>query len=162
MNGVTIQGFHPEKFSYIVPVTEKPKLTYTRGANTEVDITAQSQKHWQATVSYGEGDDARTNTYDVWYYYTNEQVPNADFSVWDACAVYTSAQKPVGWNTIADALGEHKIVFASFKPNDLFGRFCSVSSSSTSTSTKAHSSTRFSQNYWPHCRVGPTPITVTG
>lgn len=118
VNGATISGFNPEQFSYIVKVTEKPKLTYTRGANTEVDITVQTSKHWQATVTYGEGTNARTNIYDVWYYYQNEQVPNADFSQWEAAKVFTSAQKPSGWNTLTDVLGRHS-GFGWFDPDEI-------------------------------------------
>ena len=115
VNGTTIPGFQTEKFSYIVPVTEKPILRYTLNKGAEINITYQSTKHWQAEVTYGD----RTNTYDVWYYYTNEQVPNSNFTEWSNCAVYTSAKKPTGWYTIPDALGEHKIWPSSFKPNDL-------------------------------------------
>ena len=118
VNGTTITGFDPEQFSYIVKVTDKPKLTYTRGSNTEVDITVQSQKHWQATVTYGEGTNARTNTYNVWYYYKDEQVPNADFSQWEAAKTFTSAQKPSGWQTLTDAMGRHS-GFGWFDPDEI-------------------------------------------
>ncbi len=118
VNNVTIPGFTPEKFSYIVFVTEKPKLRYTLNKGAEINITYQSTKHWQAEVTYGEGASARTNTYDVWYYYTNEQVPNADFTEWTAATVYTSSQKPTGWNTVTDALGKHS-GFGSFTPDQI-------------------------------------------
>ena len=117
VNNVTISGFNPEKFSYIVPVTEKPKLRYTLNKGAEINIIYQSTKHWQAEVTYGD----RTNTYDVWYYYTNEQIPNADFNDWTACAKLTSAQKPTNWNTIADVLGKHS-GFGSFTPNTLVSK----------------------------------------
>lgn len=121
VNGTTIPGFQTEKFSYIVPVTEKPVLRYTLKKGAEINITYQSQKHWQAEVTYGEGAMARTNTYDVWYYYTNEQIPNADFNDWTACAKLTSAQKPTHWYTIADVLGKHS-GFGSFTPNSLVSK----------------------------------------
>ena len=118
VNGTTIPGFNPEKFSYIVEVTEKPILRYTLNKGAEINITYQSTKHWQAEVTYGEGTAARTNTYNVWYYYKNEQVPNMNFANWEACATLTSAKKPSGWNTLADVLGKHTGFF-SFTPSDL-------------------------------------------
>lgn len=117
VNGTTIPGFNPEKFSYIVPVTAKPVIRYTLNKGADINITYQSQKHWQAEVTYGD----RTNTYDVWYYYTNEQIPNADFNEWTTCAKLTSAPKPTHWNTIADVLGKHS-GFGSFTPNTLVSK----------------------------------------
>lgn len=121
VNGNTISGFRSEQFSYIVPVTSRPVLRYTLNKGAEINILAQTSKHWQAEVTYGEGDDARTNTYDVWYYYPNEKIPNADFTEWTNCAQLTSAQKPTGWNTIADVLGKHSGFF-SFTPNTLVSK----------------------------------------
>ena len=121
VNNVTISGFNPEKFSYIVKVTEKPKLRYTLSKGAEINIIAQSSKHWEAEVTYGEGTNARTNVYSVWYYYPNEQVPNAEFNDWTNCATYTSAQKPVNWYTIADILGTHS-GFGSFSPGTLVSK----------------------------------------
>lgn len=114
VNGTTISGFTPEQFSYIVPVTGKPTLKYAINKGAEINITYQSSKHWQAEVSYGD----RTNVYDVWYYYTNDVIPNGEFTEWTSCTTYTSAQKPKGWNTVADALGKHS-GFGSFTPNQL-------------------------------------------
>ena len=115
---VTIPGFTPEKFTYIVPVTGKPKLRYTLNKGAEINIIAQSSKHWAAEVTYGEGVSARTNTYHVWFYYPDEQVPNAEFKNWEAAATYTSSQKPSGWYTVTDVLGKHTGFF-SFTPDNL-------------------------------------------
>ena len=117
----TIPGFTPEKFSYIVPVTGKPKLKYSINKGAEINIVDQTSKHWSAEVTYGEGTNARTNTYHVWYYYKDEQIPNAEFKEWTNCATYTSAQKPTGWYTIADVLGKHSGFF-SFTPETLVSR----------------------------------------
>ena len=118
---VTIPGFNPEKFTYIVPVTGKPKLRYTLNKGAEIEILDQTSKHWAAQVSYGEGALARTNTYHIWYYYENDVVPNMDFDDWTACAKLTSAQKPTGWNTLADVLGKHS-GFGTFTPNTLVSK----------------------------------------
>ncbi len=121
VNGTTISGFNSEQFSYIVNVTSRPILRYTVSKGAEINIIAQTSKHWMAEVTYGEGADARTNTYNVWYYYPNEQIPNANFTEWTNCATLTSAQKPRGWNTIADVLGKHQ-GFGSFTPNTLVSK----------------------------------------
>ncbi len=98
VNGATIAGFNPEQFSYIVKVTEKPILRYTLKKGAEINILEQTSKHWKAEVTYGE----RTNTYDVWYYYQNDVVPNMDFQNWENARATTSARKPTGWNVLAD------------------------------------------------------------
>lgn len=118
VDGATIAGFNPEHFSYIVKVTDKPKLRYTLNKGAEINIIAQSSKHWAAEVTYGEGVSARTNTYHVWFYYPDEQVPNAEFKNWEAAATYTSSQKPSGWYTVTDVLGKHTGFF-SFTPDKL-------------------------------------------
>ena len=115
VNGTPIANFDPEQFSYIVPVTAKPVLRYTVNKGAEIDILEQTTKHWKANVTYGN----RTNTYEVWYYYTNDVVPNADFSTWVDMEVYKGDPKsgwadiyydnrehlkPQGWNTAGDAL----------------------------------------------------------
>ena len=115
INGTPIANFNSEQFSYIVPVTSKPVLRYTVNKGAEIDILEQTTKHWKANVTYGN----RTNTYEVWYYYTNDVVPNADFTTWVDMEVYKGDPKsgwadiyydnrehlkPQGWNTVGDAL----------------------------------------------------------
>lgn len=114
VNGTTIAGFTPERFTYIVNVNARPVLRYTLNKGADINIIEQSTKHWKAEVSYGD----RTNVYEVWYYYNEEQVPNAEFTNWSAASVYTSAQKPTGWKCVADALGKHS-GFGSFTPDVL-------------------------------------------
>ncbi len=114
VNDVTIPGFNPEQFSYIVPVSTKPILRYEVADGVRVNVLAQTSKHWEAEVTVGD----RTNRYNVWFYYTNEQVPNMDFTQWSQAAKYTSAQKPTGWNCPADAVDKHT-GFGTFTPDGL-------------------------------------------
>ena len=115
INGTPIEDFDPEKFSYIVNVTTKPVIRYTINKGADINIVEQTSKHWKAEVTYGK----RTNTYDVWYYYPNDVVPNSDFSEWVEMEVYKGDPKegwadiyydtrepikPKGWNTVGDAL----------------------------------------------------------
>ena len=105
VNGTTIAGFEREHFSYIVKVTDKPILRYTLNKGAEINIIEQTSKHWKAEVSYG----TRTNTYDVWYYYQNDIIPNANLDDWSAKTKYNNKSKPKGWNVIADADDEYSV-----------------------------------------------------
>lgn len=114
VNGVTIEGFDSNRFAYIVNVTTNPIVTPTPNQGAYVNPIIVTSKHWKAEVSK----DGYTNIYDIWYYYLNEQVPNADFTEWTNCATVTSVQKPTGWNTVADVLGKHT-GFGSYTPDKL-------------------------------------------
>ena len=117
VNGTTIEGFDANRFSYIVNISQNPIIQYTPAAGAMVNVTIQTNKHWQAQVTY----QGRTNTYDVWYFYQNDQVPNTEFTDWTNCDTYTSAVKPTGWNTIADVLGKHS-GFGTFNPDGLVSK----------------------------------------
>ena len=117
VNGTTIEGFDANRFSYIVNISQNPIIQYTPTTGAMVNVTIQTNKHWQAQVTY----QGRTNTYDVWYYYQNDQVPNTEFTDWTNCDTYTSAVKPTGWNTIADVLGKHS-GFGTFNPDGLVSK----------------------------------------
>ncbi len=114
VNGVTIEGFDKNRFTYIVNVDKSPIIRYTAAKGAQVNVLTQDSKHWQAEVTYQDW----TNIYDVWYYYTNDQVPNTEFTEWTNCATYTDAVKPTGWNTIADVLGTHSGFF-TFDPDEM-------------------------------------------
>lgn len=114
VNGTTIAGFDPEQFSYIVKVTDKPILRYTLNKGAEINILEQTSKHWKAEVTYGE----RTNTYDVWYYYQNDVVPNMDFAQWSNASTTTSAKKPTGWHVLADFAPAYSYLAFTFTPGD--------------------------------------------
>lgn len=115
VNGVSIDGFDPNRFTYIVNITKTPSINYA--VETGVTVNAmQTLKHWQAQVTCN----GYTNTYEIWFHYPNDKVPNTEFSDWSNCLVYTSAVKPTGWNTIADALGVHEVMFiGDFAPDGM-------------------------------------------
>ncbi len=114
VNDVTITGFDPEHFSYIVKVTNKPILRYTLNKGAEINILEQTSKHWKAEVTYG----TRTNTYEVWYYYQNDVVPNMDFAQWSNASTTTSAKKPTGWHVLADFAPAYNYLTFTFTPGD--------------------------------------------
>ncbi len=117
VNDVPVDGFDSNRFSYIVNVTNNPIIRYTATMGAMVNVTIQTNKHWQAEVTY----QGRTNRYDIWYYYVNDQVPNTEFTEWTNCLTYTSAVKPSGWYTIADVLGKHS-GFGSFNPDGMVSK----------------------------------------
>ena len=114
VDGITIEGFDKNRFSYIVNVSKSPIIRYTAAKGAQVNVITQDSKHWVAEVFAGD----RVNTYEIWYYYQNDQVPNTEFTEWTNCATYTDAVKPTGWNTIADALGTHSGFF-TFNPDGM-------------------------------------------
>ncbi len=99
INGTTIPGFNPERFSYIVPITSDPVVHYTVAAGASINVTQQSAKHWVAEVTSG----SRTNTYEMWYYYSADVIPNNEFTNWTT-AKYNNGPKPVSWQVVADAV----------------------------------------------------------
>ena len=116
INGTPLEGFDSNRFTYIAKVETNPIIRYQVKQGASINITEQTNKHWQAEVTY----EGRTNTYDVWYYYTNDQVPNTEFTEWTNCLTYTDAVKPTGWNTIADVLGTHEIfIIGKFNPDQM-------------------------------------------
>ena len=117
VNGTTIEGFDSNRFSYIANVKAAPVVAYTVAPGAQVNILMQTTKHWQAQVTYN----GRTNIYNVWYYYENDQVPNTEFTEWTKCETFTSADKPAGWYTVADVLGKHS-GFGSFNPDGMVNK----------------------------------------
>ena len=117
VNGTPIEAFDANRFSYIVNVTNAPVIAYTAAPGAQVNILMQTTKHWQAQVTYN----GRTNIYNVWYYYENDQVPNTEFTEWTKCETFTSADKPAGWYTVADVLGKHS-GFGSFNPDGMVNK----------------------------------------
>lgn len=111
INGTPLGGFNSEKFSYIVPMNEKPITRYTVNKGAEINILEQTSKHWQAEVTYGEGATARTNTYNLWFYYPEDVIPNNEFTDWTT-AKYNKGPKPTSWQVVADAV-DSKLTYKS-------------------------------------------------
>ncbi|MGN0187728.1 MAG: hypothetical protein ACI392_08320 [Paludibacteraceae bacterium] len=105
VNGQDIDNFAPDKYQYIVSVDnaagEQPTLNYTCDNTTASveDITTTTK---YAIIPVSGKDDNSTAVYTVYYFYTQDTIPNPNFEEWSAAATYTSANKPTGWTTIAD------------------------------------------------------------
>ena len=94
VNGTTIEGFDPNRFSYIVNITTNPTIQYTPNTGAYAQPLSQDYKHCQIKVTT----QGRSNIYKIWYYYKNDVLPNTEFTEWEN-AKYNGV-KPVGWNTL--------------------------------------------------------------
>lgn len=94
LNGAPLEGFDPYHYSYIVPVEDKHIIRYTVNKGADINILEQNEKHWQAEVTYND----IVTTYDLWFYYKNDVLPNPEFDQWENAAYH--GVKPVGWNTL--------------------------------------------------------------
>ena len=101
VNGKPLAGFDKNTFSYIVPINSTEvvsPIVVTIGYNEAiVTPTIVNNKHWQGIVSKN----GITNIYDLWFYYTQDVVPNTEFDSWTTAA-NNGAPKPTGWNCLAD------------------------------------------------------------
>ena len=98
IDGTPLADFDKNRFTYIVNVTNVPIVDYTEQNNAQVVVQVNTNKHWQAKVTA----QGQTNIYDLWFYYTNDTIPNGEFTEWTT-AKYNNAQKPAGWQVLADA-----------------------------------------------------------
>ena len=110
INNVPLAGFSPYNYSYIVPITDAHIVRYEVAPGASINLTTQTNKHWQAEVRKGD----ITNVYNLWFYYQNDVVPNQEFDQWEKAAKATSADKPVGWNTLAQFYDKGKTAVGSY------------------------------------------------
>ena len=103
INGAPLAAFDMNKFSYIVFIddvsTAQPIVVPAAYGDAIATPTIMNNKHWQCRVT--KPGTTLSNAYDIWFYYTKDVVPNADFTNWGK-ATYNEAPKPTGWNCIAD------------------------------------------------------------
>lgn len=98
-NGTDVPHFDPNVFSYVLPITDIPTITWqVQNADVEVETLEQDSKHVSIQTSYG----SYLHTYQVYFYYTDDVIPT-DFTDW-VPTKYNNAQKPRGWMVPADAV----------------------------------------------------------
>ena len=98
VNGVKLADFDPNRFTYVINVTARPKIEGKKRAHTAINYE-QTDKVWECEV---ESEDGFKNTYRVICFYTNDIIPNGEFSDWSGVAKYNDAIKPKGWTVPAD------------------------------------------------------------
>jgi hypothetical protein len=106
VNDVEIADFDPAKHQYVVSVdndeSSNATIAYTfDNATATIEDEEVNTKRAKITV-YGK-DDNSSAVYTIYFFYTKDVIPNADFSSWKAAAITTSANKPTGWTVLADA-----------------------------------------------------------
>lgn len=102
VNGSVIAGFNKNRFTYIVNITTDPIIDYKQADGVNVVVQSQNSKNWQAKVTA----QGQTNYYNLIFYYTNDTIPNPEFTAWEN-ALYHGI-KPVGWNTLGNVADKYK------------------------------------------------------
>lgn len=113
IDGKPLEGFDKNRFSYIANVTNTPVVDYTESEKTKVLVQINTNKQWRAKVTA----QGQTNIYDLWFYYTNDTIPNGEFSEWTTTK-YNDAQKPIGWQVLADAAEKGTTIWGTYKSGD--------------------------------------------
>ena len=109
VNGTPLAGFSPYQFSYIVPVENKHIVRYKTNKGADINILEQNEKHWQAEVTYN---DTIVNTYDLWFYYTGDVLPNTEFTNWEDATFH--GRKPIGWNTLGNVTEGTSMIWGTY------------------------------------------------
>ncbi|MBO5672778.1 MAG: hypothetical protein J6S09_00650 [Paludibacteraceae bacterium] len=99
VDGVELPNFDPNTFTYILPVTKKPKLEYLHAADVDTIVLQDNNKFTQVEVT----DQVNARIYTFYYYYQNDIIPNGDFTEYRTGMKNTKhTQMPVGWYGYAD------------------------------------------------------------
>ena len=103
VDGVDVPNFDPNRFTYVVnrSVSTYPKMTVTRNSGVEYEPETSLQK-WEATVSK----DGYTNVYKVFFHYTNDVIPNGEFTEWTQTSK-SNSDKPTSWNAPGDCFNKY-------------------------------------------------------
>lgn len=113
IDGNVLQEFNPNQFNYILN-RESAISSLEVNVDYDADVTYQrlqnNQWHWQAVVSK----DGYTNTYNIYFHYPNNIIPNADFTEWGT-AVYNNGAKPIGWQVPADFFNKITVFWVDAK-----------------------------------------------
>lgn len=98
VGGTLLTDYDPEQMDYIVPVTALPVVTATAATGADYEMVEETDKYCRLRAIT---DDEQGPVYTVWYYYTNDVIPNADFTQ-SATATYNNGFKPASWQVPAD------------------------------------------------------------
>lgn len=111
VNDELISGFNPMKTKYVVLIKEDPANVYAEGGDVSKTVDAPTHKRFVTPDT----EEKRGMTYDLYFHYTTDSIPNNDFTEWTT-PKYTdvaTAVKPVGWNVPADAVGKQDVAWAA-------------------------------------------------
>ena len=113
VNGTSITGFNPAKTNYVVAVTDIPTVEFVAASGADAsNRTIENTKQIQVEVAATDVNDTYTTPYNVFFYYSNDVIPNSEFDSWGT-AKYNNGAKPTGWQVPADG-AEKKSVTATY------------------------------------------------
>src|SRR5574344_2460346 len=105
LDDVSLAGFDSHKTKYVVSITNKPASidAVSPASNIIAEKVIDTSNHVRFTVS--NTFNSETITYDLYFHYTNDVIPNGEFTDWTTPKYNASrgAVKPLGWNVPADA-----------------------------------------------------------
>ena len=104
-DGVSMEGFDAKKTTYVRQITQKPALIEAIAPEGVNVVTVKNDLN--CAVFEAQKDEAST-TYTIYFHYTDDVIPNADFTEWTT-AVYNNGPKPVGWMVPADCADEYSV-----------------------------------------------------
>jgi len=104
VDGASLTNFSPNRFTYIVN-RDNANTVPTVDVFTSNDVAIQKTTDlWHTTITVGNASD--TSTYQLYYHYPNDAIPNGEFTQWTKTAK-TSSYKPTGWNATNDYVGKY-------------------------------------------------------
>ena len=112
VNGVSLAGFKPEKTTYVYEVTDgkKPTVSYTIPDGLACDVLVNNSNLFRVVLH----DPVTEIVYSIYYHYTSDVIPNADFSQWGE-AKNNGGAKPIGWEVPADKASSYLSTFKTGK-----------------------------------------------
>ena len=112
VNGVSLAGFNPEKTTYVYEVTDgkTPTVSYTIPDGLKCDTLINNANAFSVSLY----DQVSEAIYSIYYHYSTDVIPNADFSQWGT-AVNNGGAKPIGWEVPADKANKHDAGLGTFK-----------------------------------------------
>lgn len=116
-DGVSMEGFDAKKTTYVRQITQKPALIEAVAPEGVNVVTVKNELN--CAVFEAQKDEAST-TYTIYFHYTDDVIPNADFSDWTT-AVYNNGPKPVAWKVPADCANEYSVT-ATYRTGPEVGR----------------------------------------
>ena len=150
VNGTAIAGYDPNKYTYVVnvnnPVGEQPMIEYPSLGDVIVEHVIENSKHVQLKVTDTNEPAHPTKTYDIYFYYPSDIIPNGEFTEWTK-ATYNDANKPTGWGVPADKDDKIEVFWVpAYTGHEVFKESASI--------------VGFKTTYWSTL-AGPVPAVAT-
>lgn len=115
VDGSVIEGFDANKKKYVVLVENQPtSVTATVAAGGSASKTIDGVRHVRFVTP--DNGNLKSVTYDVYFHYVNDIIPNSDFTQWTTpkySAKERGAVKPTGWNCPADVKAQQDVSWAA-------------------------------------------------